>query len=354
MVDAPPGDVGDMQQAVDAAEIDESAVIGDVLDHALDDLALFEIGDDLVALLGAALFENRAARHDDIAAAAVHLEDLERLRHAHQRRHVADRADIDLRARQEGHGAVEIDGKAALHLIEDDAFDLLGVLEGLFELDPAFLAARLVARDDGLAERIFDALQIDLDLVADLERLLAARPHEFLEGDPPFGLQPDVDDGDILLEGDDGALDDGAFEGFVLAVALGEQCGKILARRREAGGGNGHRFSSNALLGRRRRLVLRVLRFAGARRNSTQPPLTGGPAQSPAIGSRFSPVCSVSSKCPLRGEMQGATPASRRARSSISTSLKAGKRRFRRIRQGRATRGPEVALRSPSHGSSSG
>ena len=33
MVDAAPGDVGDMQQAVDAAEIDEGAVIGDVLHH---------------------------------------------------------------------------------------------------------------------------------------------------------------------------------------------------------------------------------------------------------------------------------------------------------------------------------
>ena len=96
MVDAPPGDVGDMQQAVDAAEVDEGAVIGDVLDHAFDDLALFEIGDDLMALLGAALFEHRAARDDDIAAAAIHLEDLERLRHAHQRRDVADRPDVDL------------------------------------------------------------------------------------------------------------------------------------------------------------------------------------------------------------------------------------------------------------------
>ena len=42
MVDAPPGDVGDVQQAVDAAQIDEGAVIGDVLDHALEDLAFLE------------------------------------------------------------------------------------------------------------------------------------------------------------------------------------------------------------------------------------------------------------------------------------------------------------------------
>ena len=33
MVDAPPGDVGDVQQAVDAAEVDERAIVGDVLDR---------------------------------------------------------------------------------------------------------------------------------------------------------------------------------------------------------------------------------------------------------------------------------------------------------------------------------
>ena len=43
MVDAAPCHVGDVQQAVDAAEVDERTVIGDVLDHALDDLALFEV-----------------------------------------------------------------------------------------------------------------------------------------------------------------------------------------------------------------------------------------------------------------------------------------------------------------------
>ncbi len=39
VVDAPPGDVGDVQQPIDAAEIDERAVIGDVLHHAIEDLA---------------------------------------------------------------------------------------------------------------------------------------------------------------------------------------------------------------------------------------------------------------------------------------------------------------------------
>src|SRR5580658_11519 len=217
MVDAAPGDVGDVQQAVDAAEVDERAVIGDVLHGAVDHLALGEIGDDLMPLLGAALFQHGAARDDDVAAAAIHFQNLERLRDVHQRRDVAHRADVDLAARQERHRAVEIDGEAALDLVEDDAIDLLALLERLLELDPAFLAARLVARDDGLAERVLDALEIDLDLVADLRGGIAAMIGEFLQRDPAFGLQTDVDQRHVFFDRDDAAFDDRAFEGFVLA-----------------------------------------------------------------------------------------------------------------------------------------
>src|SRR4030088_3033638 len=105
VIDPPPGDIGDVQQAVDAAEVDERTVIGDVLDHAVDNLTLFEVLHQFLALFGAGFLEHGAARHHDVAAAAIHLENLERLRIVHQRRDVADRADVDLRARQEGESA---------------------------------------------------------------------------------------------------------------------------------------------------------------------------------------------------------------------------------------------------------
>ena len=44
MVDAAPGHVGDVQQAVDAAEVDEGAVVGDVLDETVDHLAFLRGG----------------------------------------------------------------------------------------------------------------------------------------------------------------------------------------------------------------------------------------------------------------------------------------------------------------------
>jgi hypothetical protein len=45
VVDALVAHVGDMEQAVDAAEVDERTIVGDVLDRAFDDLALFEVLD---------------------------------------------------------------------------------------------------------------------------------------------------------------------------------------------------------------------------------------------------------------------------------------------------------------------
>ena len=243
VIDPAPGDIGDVQQAVDAAEIDERTVIGDVLDDAVDDLTFFEILHQFLALLGAGLFQHGAARHHDVAAAAIHLEDLERLRIVHQRRDVADRPDIDLRARQEGHRAVEIDGEAALDLIEDDAVHLLVVVEGLLELAPAFLAARLVARQHGLAERIFDAVEKHLDLVADLEFAFAAGPCEFAQRHAAFGLQADVDDGHVLLDRNNGALDDGAFLQVAAGKGLVEHGGKIVAGRIIGSSSRSHLFS---------------------------------------------------------------------------------------------------------------
>ncbi len=170
MVDAAPGHVGHVQKPVHATEVDEGAVFGDVLHHAVDGLALVEVRDHLGALFGAALFQDRPARDHDIAAAAVHLQDLERLLHVHQRAGVAHRTHIDLAARQEGHGAAEIDGKAALDPAEDRAFDTLFIGIGLLEPVPSLFTAGLLAADHRFATDVLDAIEINLDHIAHFDR----------------------------------------------------------------------------------------------------------------------------------------------------------------------------------------
>ncbi len=223
MVDAAPRDIGDVQQAIDAAEIDERAVIGDVLHHAGQDLAFLEVGDQLVAGFGAALLEHGAARDHDVAARAVHLQDLERLRRAHQRADIAHRADVDLAAGQERDGAVEIDGEATLHAPEDHAGDALVVLELTLELGPGFLAAGLFAREHGFAMLVFHALEIDFDDVADLDLVLLSGSGELLERDAPFGLQADIDQDEFIFDSDDSALEHAAFEAGAGAEGFLEQ-----------------------------------------------------------------------------------------------------------------------------------
>ncbi len=246
VVDAPPGDVGDMQQPIDAAQVHEGAVVGDVLHHAVEDLAFLQALDQLGALLGAGLLEHGAARHHDVAAGAVHLEDLERLRRAHQRANVAHRADIDLRAGQERHGAAEIDGEAALHPAIDGAVDALLGLECLFQVGPGLLAPRLLARQDDGAVLVLIALDIELDDVAGLHVGLGAGRAEFLQCDTALRLQADIDDGVFVGEAEDAAGDDGAVEAGILAEGFIEERGEVLASemvlhrgRRGSGAGDG-------------------------------------------------------------------------------------------------------------------
>ena len=244
MVDAPPGDVGDVQQPVDAAQIDKGAVVGNVFDDAREDLAFLEARHELGTLLGAALFEDGAARHDDVAARAVHLEDLEGLIGAEQRADIAHRPDVDLAARQKRDSAVEIDREAALDPAEDAAGHPLIRLEAFFELRPRLLATRLLARQRGFAILVFHALEEDFDDIADMDLGLLPARRELLQRHAAFRFEADIDQRGIVLDADDAALDDGAFEAVGDAHRFIEQRGKALSLSGGGLGSDGHSFSS--------------------------------------------------------------------------------------------------------------
>ena len=232
MVHTAPGHVGHVQQTVDTAEIDEGAVFGDVLHDAVDHVAFLQAGDHLGALLGTALFENGAARDHDVAAAAVHLEDLEGLRHVHERAGVAHGADIDLGAGQERDRAAEIDGEATLDAAEDRALDALFLLERLLEAIPGSFAPGLVTAQDRFATGVLDALEIDLDRIAHLDLGGLAGSAEFLEVDAAFHLVADIDDGLTGLDREHGALDHGPLVRGHKLEALVEQRFEIFHCRR--------------------------------------------------------------------------------------------------------------------------
>src|SRR5699024_7249433 len=76
VVDVLPGQLGNVDQAVNAAKVDEGAEVDDGGHDALADLALLQLVQELGADLGLGLLEPRAAGQDDVVAVLVQLDDL--------------------------------------------------------------------------------------------------------------------------------------------------------------------------------------------------------------------------------------------------------------------------------------
>src|SRR3546814_20277182 len=102
------------------------------------------------------------------------LQQLERLRHAHQWGDVADWTDIDLAARQKGHRARPIDGETAFDAAEDHAFEALLRFKLLFKPVSCGFTARAVARPHPFAPAVFGSVSIKFHFVTHLVLCLLA------------------------------------------------------------------------------------------------------------------------------------------------------------------------------------
>ena len=233
MREASPGHVGDVQQAVDAAEIDEGAVIGEVLDRAVENRALFEVLEGRRAPGVLLLFEDLLAGDDDVAALLVELDDADIDGLADVGVEIAHGTDFQLRAGQERLDA-DVDGDATLDAADHGAGDghLLGV--GLLDGIPNAVALRLLIAQQVAALDLL-ALHYDLDEVAGMELGLAGVVHHLLERDEAFAFEAHIYHHMLVRQLDHCALDDvvlialrnGSFGGLLAVKGL--QCrGKIL------------------------------------------------------------------------------------------------------------------------------
>src|SRR5450432_2232459 len=168
--DAAPRHVRDVQEPVDAAQIDEGAVLGEVLDDALDDLPFLQLLEGHPLELGALLLQEDPPRQHDVAALLVELDDLEAVGLADERVQVSHRAQVDLRARQEGlHAPADGDRQATLHAGADGSLDELVALARPRDLVPHLEAVGFFLGEDAKTVVILAGLEEHVDLVALLD-----------------------------------------------------------------------------------------------------------------------------------------------------------------------------------------
>ena len=160
--------------------------------------------EQLLAALGAFLLDQFAAGEDDVLPLLVDLDDLEVVGVADVLVEVLRREDVDLRGGQEGLDA-DVDEQAAF----DDGLDLAGdgaafVADGE-DAFPVLLELGLLLGEDDHALLVFELLDQDVDLVADLDGFDVV---EFVAGDDAFAFVADVHEDFLGADFDDGAFDD--------------------------------------------------------------------------------------------------------------------------------------------------
>ena len=216
MADAAPAHVGDVEQAVNAVQVNERAEIGDVLDRALADVAGGHFAQDLRALLGAFGLDQFAAREDDVLPLLVDLDDFEFVSVADETRQIFRRDDVNLGRGQKRLDA-DVDHQAALDDFRDLALDDAAFVADGQNVVPILFELRLLVREDDGAFLVFELLDEHVNLVADLDGLDV---NEFVDGDDAFAFVADVHEDFAFAEFDDGAFDDFALSHERLAALL--------------------------------------------------------------------------------------------------------------------------------------
>ncbi len=178
-----PAHIGDMEEAVDAAQVDERAVVGQVLHRAGEDSSLAQLLQGVRPLGGLLLLEDLLAADHHVAALLVQLDDADFDLLAEIAVEVADRPDLELRPGQECLHA-DVDRQATLDAADHRAHNGRLVVGRLLDGVPHPQALCLFVADKVAAFRLL-ALDHHVDHVARIEPGGACVVDDLLQGHHP-------------------------------------------------------------------------------------------------------------------------------------------------------------------------
>ena len=209
MIDVLPRQLGNVDQAVNTAQIDERAEVDDGGHDAFTDLALLKLGQEGLAHFGLGLLEVLATGEDHVVAVLVELEDLGLDLLADVRGQIADTTHLDERCRQEA-TQTDVDDEAALDGFDDGALnDAVSFLD-LLDVAPGALVLGTLLGQNQTAFLVFLGDDKGLDGVADLDdfvRINVLLDGKLAGGDDTLGLVADVEQDLVMIDLDDGTFD---------------------------------------------------------------------------------------------------------------------------------------------------
>ena len=169
MLDAAPGQFGDVNHAVHAADVDECTVGSQRLDNTLVVLVHFDVIPDLLALCCPFFIQDGADGTDHAAACSVHFGDVQANGGAHQLGHGLIAAQAGLRSGDKDTDALDHDDNAALVFFFDNAFQHGLVFPCFFDGLPVLHTVQTLLGQGHNAVLIVDTHDIGFDLIAHMD-----------------------------------------------------------------------------------------------------------------------------------------------------------------------------------------
>src|SRR5665648_156260 len=225
VIDMAPGELGDVDQAVDAVQVHEGAKVNDVGDRALHDVAHVHPVEDLLADPAALLLEHGAAAEHDIVAEAVEFDHpaLERL--TGELLEIVDPTDVHKRSRQEPAHA-QVQDQTALNHLDDGALHGLAFLGGLFDPLPGTFETGTLLREDQTPIGVFLGHDQGVDHVAQIDLFAGVHrltDRELVGRNHALALVADVDQHLVFVDADQSAGNDlTLFEGDHHGIVVGD------------------------------------------------------------------------------------------------------------------------------------
>ena len=210
MIDASPAHIGDVEEAIDAAEVNECTVFGDILDDTIEDGTFVQVFECLALEDSAFLFEESTTGKDDVSTFFVELDDFEAIFLTDEFVEIAGRTEFDLASGQECADA-DIDGKTTLDAAGDGTFDGFITFGDLGDFFPDHEFVSFFLAEDAEAIFVFGGFDIDIDSIADLDIERAIGTDKFGFGHLAFRFVSNINDYKITNEIDDFTTDDFTF-----------------------------------------------------------------------------------------------------------------------------------------------
>jgi len=234
VLDPLPGELGDVDQAIDSAQVDEGAEVGQTSHAATEDLPLGQVGQGLVLHLLTVLFNRLLAGQDHLAAAAIDLQDLQRQDLADEVGQIVHRTDVHVGGRDEAPQA-QVDDQSALDLLGAGGGQGLAGLVSLQDATPGRLQVGPLLGQHQRAFGLVHPLDDHVDLLAHLDDLVCrdiATVGQLADGHQTLGLVAHVHQDALAVDPDDPAGEEltrrDGLEGFLVGLEGGHRRSHVL------------------------------------------------------------------------------------------------------------------------------